>query len=235
MSYTEIKFVRHPEAEHLLTPGTLAGHAPHSKLTETGHVQAERLGTVWRNEGYVMDKAHTSPLFRCREGLRLALEHAGLNPPVTVFPGLAEQCLGRHEGMPREIYTDPGVAAAIKVQGAAYMHPGHNAEGVPGQSMLDAAREGIAYILARRRETPPESLTLAVMGHAVKIKSMLSHIELAGLHGEPDPHELLDRTLSRPSIEPCAQTMVIVEGGMDPSRIRCKIEYEGVTLEEAEA
>lgn len=216
----EIRLLRHGDSTHMMTPGTVAGRAPYSVLTEAGIRQAEDRGIAWKAESYLPALAYTSPLIRASSTLQIAQGAAGLPMEAIREPAIAEQCLGYDEGRPRdEVYT-PYTKLMIARQGALYRHQSLNKEGVKGQSMMDVAKSmygflGRAFRDAVEFEDDFPEVPIVAMSHHIAIKSLVGYLELGGSGAAVDPHQLHDLTLNRPPIVPCSESLFTVEA--DPS------------------
>jgi len=77
-----IHLVRHGQAS--------AGSANYDRLSPCGREQAAHLGRWWRRGGFRIDAAWHGTLERQRDTATLALEAAGLSPPVSVLEPLDE-------------------------------------------------------------------------------------------------------------------------------------------------
>ena len=74
--------------------------ATDSPLTQLGHEQAVRLGTIVREQGIKADVILYSPLSRAKDTALHISEITGI--PVREEPRLIEQNFGRYEGTPRD-------------------------------------------------------------------------------------------------------------------------------------
>lgn len=77
-----VHLVRHGQAS--------AGQANYDRLSPRGRAQAEHLGRWWHEQGFACDAAWHGTLERQRDTASLALDGAGLQPPVNVLPALDE-------------------------------------------------------------------------------------------------------------------------------------------------
>jgi|GEM_PF-6341282 len=234
MYRTEITFVRHAEGTHMQTPDIVAGHAGDAKLTEFGEVQAMALGLSWYADGYRPTNAYTSNLKRARKTYEIAARAADQTLGARSYGDLDEQCLGEHEGQPRDtVYTDE-VRYEIARQGASYTHPGSNQNGNYGESIAKAGKRVIAFMRDKRRGASrlhEDDITIAV-GHQGSLRAMMARIALDGfLDRSVDPHELQAAFLEQPLLPPCSQTRVILEGGPRSESIVHRFEGIAVPLD----
>ncbi len=79
---TTLHLIRHGQAS--------AGAADYDVLSPRGRVQSRHLGDWWRARGHTVDAAFHGTLKRQRDTAAIALEAAGLAPPVSVHAGLDE-------------------------------------------------------------------------------------------------------------------------------------------------
>lgn len=229
MGNTEVRFVRHADSDHTATPHIVAGRAPHSRLTTEGWLQSIRLGEFWAQEQYSPGIAHSSPLQRAVNTLNIALLVGDVHLEVEMRDELAEQCLGWHEGRARDHVYHPVVKQQLAELGAKYVHPGENSEEIDGQSLMQVSERMAGYLVGlRRQECPPESVV--AMTHHIALKGMFSYLELGGLVRQVDPHELQELVLTRPNIDTCSQSVIVLEGGPEPDDIHFDIEYIGRNL-----
>lgn len=213
MNYTEVTFVRHAEAVHMQTPEIVAGWAPYSILTEEGIRQSQHLGESWVAEEYAPDETYVSPILRAINTLQIAQLAGKLPLTMEVEPLVAEQCLGAHEGKPRERVYNEYTQWMIKLQGALYTHQGVNAVDQPGESLLHTSRRMVNFLHKVHRPASEGVRTILAVSHRIAITGLVSYLDLGGLDRPVAPHTLQSRTLNRNlyDIGPCSQTTIIIE------------------------
>jgi len=223
MSHTELIIARHAEAKHAATPHIIAGQAPYSQLTPIGRKQGAQLGWKWHDQGVRPDRADSSTSIRALQTMNTALmTRPGGIMPINTSKVLQEQCLGSHEGQPRDLVYTEELKQRIAEQGADYKHPGYNQAGEAGMSLTAVARGLAGYLIALRAVAePPESVV--AISHHTALRTLFAFVELDGFHEPIDPLELQAAMMEQPAIEPCAQALIIVEG--DPQNFGCRVEY----------
>ncbi len=232
MSYTEVTLVRHAEATHMDTPEIVAGWAPYSILTEEGIRQSQQLGETWARESYKPDETYSSPILRAMNTLQIAQIAGKLPLKMELEPLIAEQCLGVHEGKPRDVVYSEYTLWMIELHGALYRHQGTNKVGEAGESLLDTVRRMTNFLDKAYNQATEPTATVLAMSHRISITGLVSYIGLNG-HREPvDPHDLKSHTLdrSRYDVQPCSRTLVVVEDGLISEKPIIRVEYVGEPL-----
>lgn len=233
-SYTELHLFRHAEGGHMADENTISGHAPYAQLTKAGFKQARQLGRGWNDEGIRPDRADASSLTRALQTLNNALmarPQGGM--PIGSTKSLREQCMGAHEGQLHSVVyaRDSPATRGLQALGADYRHPGHNQAGERGESTNDVIHRMASYVIGLRAslDTPPPEQVVAV-GHYSSIRALLAYEALGGLSGTRtvDPLELQAAFREQPKLEPCSDTLIVLEG--DPANFRWRVEFAGLAL-----
>jgi len=180
--------------------GVLAGRTAGVKLDPTGRDQARRAGE--RLAPVTLARVVTSPLERCRQTARAAIEQQKGDPELLVERGLAECDYGEWQGRPlKELVKEP-LWRVVQSQPSAAVFPG-------GESMITMQHRAVEAVrrhdAAVEAEHGPNAVWLAV-SHGDLIKALLAdalgmHLDLfQRLHVDPASLSVVRYADQRPNV-----------------------------------
>ncbi|MGJ6981233.1 MSMEG_4193 family putative phosphomutase [Aestuariimicrobium soli] len=144
--------------------GTLAGRTPGIVLDDVGRQQAETLGD--RLAGVQPAAVVCSPLERCQQTIRIALDRAGIDTEVTTDDRVQETDYGQWSGRPlKELATEPGWAT-VQTSPSTAEFPG-------GERMLAVRERMVETVLDWNARLPAEAVWLLV-SHGDPINGLLT-------------------------------------------------------------
>lgn len=221
MNAVELNLYRHGHVGRNDVTDLVFGQTLEEELDALGLAQAEELSVYQLDNGLIPDYVVSSHAERALQTANIVVGRLALSgrlaPGVTVIQDrrLVEQCLGKHEGMPRaEVYTQE-VKYQIGLQLADYRHPGKG-----GESMRDTSTRGLAALSDSARLAEARGYKqVDLYSHNMTIAATLAQLE--GHTSSKDMHDYIRQMLLSKRLGNVSRTLVIWDNN------RLKVELIG--------